>query len=214
MAHPLDKGFRSLVRGFGEAASRAKPFYSGVDQAISAITQNKGTGQQMLAEILKTKGAAKELKDRPVVRAALNQPKITKDQLQKIATDNPAPQFTEKTRGESAFEAEVDKRVAEMKRFRVNEIMDEMNPDSLPQSAEQWKAARLSAESVVKDEEKQIKENVVEVLRDESDFNTKFEHWTIPGGTNHREILFQLPRIVPEQEFLSITQMKKFLKDT
>lgn len=193
MANPFNTIFRPLVRGFGEAASRAKPFYSGVDQAISAITQNKGTGQQMLAEILKTKGAAKELKDRPVVRAALNQPKITKDQLQKIATDNPAPQFTEKTRGESAFEAEADKRVAEMKRFRVNEIMDEMNPDSLPQSAEQWKAARLSAESVVQDEEKQIRQNVVDVLDDEGDFDTKFEQWTIPGGTNHREILFQLP---------------------
>ena len=193
MANPFNTIFRPLVRGFGEAASRAKPFYSGVDQAISAITQNKGTGQQMLAEILKTKGAAKELKDRPVVRAVLNQPKITKEQLQKIATDNPAPQFTEKTRGESGFEAEADKRVAEMKRFRVNEIMDEMNPDSLPQSAEQWKAARLSAESVVKDEEKQIRQNVVEVLHNEGSFYTKFEKWTIPGGTNHREILFQLP---------------------
>jgi hypothetical protein len=180
------------VRRFGEAASKAKPFYSGVDQAISAITQNKGTGQQMLAEILKTKGAAKELKDRPVVRAALNQPKITKEQLQKIATDNPAPQFTEKTRGESAFEAEVDRRAAEMKRFRVNEIMDEMNPDGLPQSAAQKQAARQSAENVVQDEEKQIRQNVVDVLH-EGDFDTKFEQWTIPGGTNHREILFQLP---------------------
>ena len=213
MANPFNTIFRPLVRGFGEAASRAKPFYSGVDQAISAITQNKGTGQQMLAEILKTKGAAKELKDRPVVRAALNQPKITKEQLQKIATDNPAPQFTEKTRGESGFEAEADKRVAEMKRFRVNEIMDEMNPDSLPQSAEQWKAARLSAENVVQDEEKQIRQNVVEVLHNEGSFYPKFGELTIPGGTNYREILFQLPRIVPEQEFLSITQMKKFLKD-
>jgi len=197
MASPLDTVFRPLVRplvrGFGEAASKAKPFYSGVDQAISAITQNKGTGQQMLAEILKTKGAAKELKDRPVVRAALNQPKITKEQLQKIATDNPAPQFTEKTRGESAFEVEVDRRVAEMKRFRVNEIMDEMNPDSLPQSAAQRQAARQSAEIVVQNEEKQIRQNVVDVLDDEGNFDTKFERWTIPGGTNHREILFQLP---------------------
>ena len=193
MASPLDTVFRPLVRRFGEAASKAKPFYSGVDQAISAITQNKGTGQQMLAEILKTKGAAKELKDRPVVRAALNQPKITKEQLQKIATDNPAPQFTEKTRGEGAFEAEVDRRAAEMKRFRVNEIMDEMNPDGLPQSAAQRQAARQSAENVVQDEEKQIRQNVVDVLHDEDSFYTKYEDRTIPGGTNDREILFQLP---------------------
>ena len=203
MANPFNTIFRPLVRGFGEAASRAKPFYSGVDQAISAITQNKGTGQQMLAEILKTKGAAKELKDRPVVRAALNQPKITKEQLQKIATDNPVPQFTEKTRGESGFEAEADKRVAEMKRFRVHDIMDEMNPDNLPQSAEQWKAARLSAESVVKDEEKQIRQNVVDVLHNEGSFYPKFGEWTIPGGTNYREILFQLPdnRAAPNAKY-------------
>ena len=135
MANPFNTIFRPLVRGFGEAASRAKPFYSGVDQAISAITQNKGTGQQMLAEILKTKGAAKELKDRPVVRAALNQPKITKDQLQKIATDNPAPQFTETTLGKEGLA-------------------------------------------------------------------TKFEQWTIPGGTNHREILFQLPTRNNTQDLL------------
>ena len=209
MAHPLGEIFRPLVRGFGEAASKAKPFYSGVDQAISAITQNKGTGQQMLAEILKTKGAAKELKDRPAIKAALEKSKtqkMTKQDVEKLATDNPAPQFTEKTRGESAFEAEVDKRVAEMKRFRVNEIMDEMNPDSLPQSAEQWKAARLSAESVVKDEEKQIRQNVVDVLDDEGDFDTKFERWTIPGGTNHREILFQLPdnRAAPNAKYNDI----------
>ena len=206
MANPFNTIFRPLVRGFGEAASRAKPFYSGVDQAISAITQNKGTGQQMLAEILKTKGAAKELKDRPAIKAALEKSKtqkMTKQDVEKLAIDNPAPQFTEKTRGESAFEAEVDKRVAEMKRFRVNEIMDEMNPDSLPQSAEQWKAARLSAESVVKDEEKQIRQNVVDVLDDEGNFDTKFERWTIPGGTNHREILFQLPdnRAAPNAKY-------------
>lgn len=206
MANPFNTIFRPLVRGFGEAASRAKPFYSGVDQAISAITQNKGTGQQMLAEILKTKGAAKELKDRPAIKAALEKSKtqkMTKQDVEKLAIDNPAPQFTEKTRGESAFEAEVDKRVAEMKRFRVNEIMDEMNPDSLPQSAEQWKAARLSAESVVKDEEKQIRQNVVDVLDDEGNFDTKFEQWTIPGGTNHREILFQLPdnRAAPNAKY-------------
>ena len=202
MANPFNTILKPLVRGFGEAASRAKPFYSGVDQAISAITQNKGTGQQMLAEILKTKGAAKELKDRPVVRAALNQPKITKEQLQKIATDNPAPQFTEKTRGESGFEAEADKRVAEMKRFRVHDIMDEMNPDSLPQSEEQWKAARLSAENVVQDEEKQIRQNVVDVLHNEGSFYPKFGEWTIPGGTNYREILFQLPTRNNAPDFL------------
>ena len=61
----------SLVRKAGQAASKAQPFYSPVDQAIANITQGKGTGAQMLAELMKTKGVAKELRDRPAIKKAL-----------------------------------------------------------------------------------------------------------------------------------------------
>lgn len=93
----------SLVRKAGQAASKAQPFYSPVDQAIANITQGKGTGAQMLAELMKTKGVAKELKDRPAIKKALEQPKVTKQELEQVAAENPAPQIEEVADAGSKF---------------------------------------------------------------------------------------------------------------
>jgi hypothetical protein len=94
----------SLVRKAGQAASKAQPFYSPVDQAIANIMQGKGTGAQMLAELMKTKGVAKELKDRPAIKKALEankESKVTKADLERLAAENPVAAVQEMTIGDS-----------------------------------------------------------------------------------------------------------------
>lgn len=97
----------SLVRKVGERASVGKPFYSPIDQAIANITQGTGTGQQMLAELLKTKGVAKELKDRPAIKKALEaakDTKVTKADVERVAAENPTPQVQHRESDTTEYE--------------------------------------------------------------------------------------------------------------
>ncbi len=104
----------TLVRKVGERAVRGKPFYSNVDQAIANITQGTGTGAQMLAELMKTKGVAKELKDRPAIKKTLEankDAKVTKVDLERLAAENPPPQIDETALGgkQNYSDAEIEK---------------------------------------------------------------------------------------------------------
>lgn len=97
----------TLVRKVGERASVGKPFYSPIDQAIANITQGTGTGQQMLAELLKTKGVAKELKDRPAIKKALEaakDTKVTKADVERVAAENPTPQVQHRESDTTEYE--------------------------------------------------------------------------------------------------------------
>jgi hypothetical protein len=173
MASPLieaAKFGKSLVRGAGEAASSAKPFYSNIDQAIAAITQPKGTGEQMLAQILKTKGVAAELKYRPEVKAALMQPRVTKEQLQKVAADNPPPQIFER----------IDKGPSESK-YTVD--YDKLN--------DRYEVLDDSGDAVKSFYDPEDAEDYVKKL---SQGTAKFDDYQIPGGQNYREIKIMLPK--------------------
>lgn len=47
----------------------------------------------------------------------------------------------------------------------------------------------------------------------ESLTSTKYSQYTVPGGTNYKELLLTLPKKVAEFEFHSIAQMKEFLQN-
>jgi hypothetical protein len=180
MASPLieaAKFGKSLVRGAGEAASSAKPFYSNIDQAIAAITQPKGTGEQMLAQILKTKGVAAELKYRPEVKAALMQPKVTKEELQKVAADNPPPQIFEKVDkgpSESKYTVEHDE---------LNDKYDVVDDYSnVVKSFRDYTDAEYYASKIIHG-------------------STKYGEYQLPGGENYREIKIMLPKREGVEDF-------------
>jgi hypothetical protein len=163
----------TLVRKVGEVARREKAFYSPLDKAISEITQNKGTGEQMLAELLKTKGVAKELKDRPAIKAALQQPKVTKEQLQKAAAENPPAQIFEKVeKGPSDIKYKVEH---DDLNNRYDVIDDYSN---VVKSFRDYDDAEFYAGKL-------------------EGGTTKYEDYQVPGGKNYREIKLMLPSFRP-----------------
>jgi hypothetical protein len=94
-------GLAALAKMNPKMAEKAmqRPFYSAVDKAITEITakQPKGTGDQYLAMILKTKGVKPaEVKDRGIDVALKGKGKTTGADLQKLADENPPTQVKER----------------------------------------------------------------------------------------------------------------------
>ena len=159
----------TLVRGIGEVAQKGKPFYSPIDKAISEIVQTKGTGDQMLAQILKTKGVAKELKERPAIKAALQQPKITKAELEKVAAENPPPEVFEKVdRGPSEAKYRVEHDDVTDRYNVIDDYSDVVRSFRNYDDAESY-AYKLGSGTA------------------------QYEKWQLPGGKNYREIKLMLP---------------------
>lgn len=165
--NPLSQAAKSLVRVIREAS--AKPFYSPIDKAISEIVQTKGTGDQMLAQILKTKGVAKELKERPAIKAALQQPKITKAELEKVAAENPPPEVFEKVdRGPSEAKYRVEHDDVTDRYNVIDDYSDVVRSFRNYDDAESY-AYKLGSGTA------------------------KYEQYQLPGGKNYREIKLMLP---------------------
>lgn len=90
---------KKLVGAKAESAMQ-RPFYSAVDKAIEDIVgkQPKGTGDQYLAMILKTKGVKPaEVKDRGLDVALKGKGKTTGAELQKLAEDRPPVEIVQRT---------------------------------------------------------------------------------------------------------------------
>lgn len=169
----------SLIKRVGEAASKAKPFYSAVDEAIAKITQGKGTGEQFLSMIKKTPGVKpKEIKDRGLDKLLTG--KMTKAEVEKIAADNPPPQIFETT-----------KRGPE----EGNKYRAEYDPDS-----QRWEVMDDYSMPVARfvDEEDAIERAAK--LNDSGTAKFADTEYVTKGGTNHREILFRMPSDVPKKE--------------
>ena len=160
----------SLVLGIGQAASKSKPFYSAVDRAINEITQGKGTGEQFLGMILNKKGVKpQEVKDRGLDK--LLKGKMTKEDVQRIAAENPPPQIEQRTlRG--AVEP-------------GNEYWDEYNPDT-----GEYEIFDSFGRVVKKAEDDVESSSIVNSL---NKGEAEFSEYTIPKGKNYREITIKLP---------------------
>ena len=163
----------SLITKAGEVAAKAKAFYSPLDKAIAEITQSKGTGQQIEAILKKTKGVTKELQDRPAVQALLKQPKVTKEQLQKAAAENPPAQIFEKVeKGPSDIKYKVEH---DDLNNRYDVIDDYSN---VVKSFRDYDDAEFYAGKL-------------------EGGTTKYEDYQVPGGKNYREIKLMLPSFRP-----------------
>jgi hypothetical protein len=102
-------GLAALAKMNPKMAEKAmkRPFYSAVDKAIAEITakQPKGTGDQYLAMILKTKGVKPaEVKDRGLDVALKGKGKVSGADLQKLADENPPHQVKERVLDDSEID--------------------------------------------------------------------------------------------------------------
>jgi hypothetical protein len=187
----------SLVRAFGKPATKTKPFYSPVDEAIANITQGKGTADQFLAMISKSKGVKpQEIKDRNLGVLLSGKGKMTKADLEKIAAENPPPQVVEREIGERAFNA------------RVEEVAEDLRADKVWEYRSQGESQK-NAEWLADSDSDEFYRKAHAKVMDEGLHDPRYEKYTIPGGENYREIVFKLPDTTNEaKKDLSAFQKK------
>ena len=123
---------KKLTAAQAEKAMK-RPFYSTVDRAIEDIVgkQPKGTGDQYLAMILKTKGVKPaEVKDRGLDVALRGKGKTTGADLQKLADDNPPPRVTSKTLDDSeiSYDKNDDEFVVNPTHYNKGEYLEYQTP--------------------------------------------------------------------------------------
>ena len=157
--------FDLLARGAAKGAKKVAPFFSKVDEVLDSLPRNKGTGDEFLREIEKTKGVKPaEIQDRGIAKALKNKPKMTKAEVQKIFESNPPPRVQEK-------------------------VLSNESPDY-----EDFLEAKAQEEYGVDwfDLSKQEKARLEKMFRELP--TTQYEQYKTPGGENYREILLKLPK--------------------
>jgi hypothetical protein len=162
--------FDLLARGAAKGAKKVAPFFSKVDEVLESLPRNKGTGDEFLREIEKTKGVKPaEIQDRGIAKALKGKPKMTKAEVQKIFESNPPPRVKEEVRGGNELLEALDQKAQEIVGDEYATFDDLYGRD------------RDKARSMV-----------------ESDFGydpeTQYESFKTPGGKNYREILLKLPK--------------------
>jgi hypothetical protein len=162
-------GAFDLIRR-GVKGIKNAPFFSKVDEVLDSLPRNKGTGDEFLREIEKTKGVKPaEIQDRGIAKALKGKPKMTKAEVKKILESSPPPRVKEEVRGGNELLKALDQKAQEIVGDEYATFDDLYGRD------------RDKARSMV-----------------ESDFGydpeTQYEKFKTPGGENYREILLKLPK--------------------
>jgi hypothetical protein len=140
------------------------PFFSKVDEVLDSLPRNKGTGDEFLREIEKTKGVKPaEIQDRGIAKALKGKPKMTKAEVQKIFESNPPPRVQEKV---------LSGETPDYEEFLETKAQEEFGVDWFDLSRQ----------------EKAEIEQMYKKLP-----TTQYDQYKTPGGENYREILLKLP---------------------
>lgn len=209
MANPL-----SLIRKAGEVASRSKPFYSAVDEALSSLP-NKALGEQMVKELLKKGVKPQEIIDRNL-DAILGAPIVQKTRTVKLKKPDAKGrteieekyfEVTPSQKGEKAISrADVERAAAENPAPQVGEAMlfSPYKKGELDNLLEQWAAnnSGQTADAINRGEswintrkiaEKEGNQEIVRMIDRQVNDDAKFAKYSISGGENYREVLLMIP---------------------
>jgi hypothetical protein len=205
----------SLVRKVGEAASKAKPFYSALDEALSGLP-NKALGDQFVKDLLKRGVKPQEIIDRnidkilgaPIVQKTrtvnLKKPdnkgrtqieekyfevtpsekgakSVSKADVEKAASENPAPQLGEDVlfgeRPESGMSIDTSTHRMVGDRFvegpEQHYVIDNKTGDTISGPHESYGEAQNKLSTI-------------------AEGSAGFEEQTLPNGANYREIVMKL----------------------
>ena len=196
----------ALLRKIGQVGD-TRPFYSPVDKAISEITQNKATGEQMLAALLKTKGVAKELKDRPAIKKALEQPKITKQELERVAAEHPPAQI-EESRSSGTFN-QLEPTLPKDGSLGLVKDPPSFSGNRYPYGVRDTKTGDIIGYGWDKGDA------ILDVYSGYPRYwgkHAQYEQYTTPGGENYREILLKLPSRRPSLKNMSRDEYNKAIE--
>lgn len=164
----------SLVRNIGEEASK-KPFYSSVDEAIEEIVkkQPKATGDQYLGMMLKSKGVKPaEVKDRGLESALKGKGKMTGQDLVKMAEESPAPNIEQKILRSDPIPSYKELQDIEGRAYRTGDYTEYNEAKKLVDMQESGLYGEFAPGSTI----------------------YSGSEYTVPTGSNYREILIKLPR--------------------
>jgi hypothetical protein len=156
--------FDLIAKGAAKGAKKVAPFFSKVDEVLESLPRNKGTGDEFLREIEKTKGVKPaEIQDRGIAKALKGKPKMTKAEVQKIFESNPPPRVQEKV---------LSGETPDYEEFLETKAQEEFGVDWFDLSKQE------------KAEIEQMYKNLP---------TTQYDQYKTPGGENYREILLKLP---------------------
>ncbi len=170
----------------------APPFYSAVARTIDTAKQAKASPDQWLATIRNTPGVKGEELDLLGLEDWLKEQKgsVTKDQIADYVRANQIEvKEVEKGAGDAKIEAvNREMNTAKAEWDHLSEIaLRTPTPENRTASGAAYERFRSLSEQE-------------DALRDERDRiggETKFGHYTLPGGENHRELLLTLPQKAP-----------------
>lgn len=161
---PVGMSTKAVGQGVDELG-----FYSAAKQAVNAIQQPKGTGQQFLKQIEKTPGVKPdEIKWTGLDEFLQSKKSVTKAEVQEYLDKN---------------------------RVEIKEVQMGSGANPYPyRTADEWQGAIDRAEKVGDFDESERLTNAWEAFEGLGiDDQTKFSKYTLPGGENYREILLTLP---------------------
>jgi len=178
-----------VAEALRQPEKNALGFYSPLDEAVMNLQNPKGTGQQYLAQLLKTQGVKQEeVATRGLDTFLAENPKVTKTQIEEFLAENPV-QLKETTLAEPKNEWQgnflmIDKTAV----AKIEENADGMYVlrNTLNDKVTPLNAIQLD-DAVKKAEE------IYGVSGDVTPYGgkPKFADYTLPNGENYREVLVQ-----------------------
>jgi hypothetical protein len=166
-------------------------FYSPLDEAVMNLQNQKGTGQQYLAQLLKTQGVKQEEVATRGLDTFLGQnPKVTKTQIEDFLGENPI-KLKETTLAEPKNEWQGN--FLMMDRTAVAKIEENAEGRYVLRDTMTNKVTPLEANQL--DQAVKKAEEIYGVRGDVTPYGgkPKFGDYTLPNGENYREVLIQMP---------------------
>ena len=161
-------------------------FYSQVEKAILDNPQQKGSGQQFLAQLQKTPGVKpEEIQYTGLDTFLANKPTVTKTEIQDFL-DTSKVQLQEVTLGSKQSIANRDEAIAS--RYGYEAIVDDNGVAFFDPNLDDFVEFRDLPAAMR-----------AEISNPQTEFGgvAKFGTYTLPGGENYREVLLTLPEKTP-----------------
>jgi hypothetical protein len=167
-------------------------FYSPLDEAVMNLQNQKGTGQQYLAQLLKTQGVKQEeVTTRGLDTFLTQNPKVTKTQIEDFLGQNPV-NIKETVLGGSQPEPKFKQIEPDLWESNVGNIYKQGKDDYAFIVGGEGEMHYFNSFDEAQDFAKNFaKTDEGAVFAD----NTKFKDYTLPAGENYREVLIQYPNV-------------------
>jgi hypothetical protein len=191
-----------MAEALRQPEKNALGFYSPLDEAVMNLQNQKGTGQQYLAQLLKTQGVKQEeVATRGLDTFLAENPKVTKTQIEEFLAENPV-NIKETILGGSQPEPVFKQIEPDLWESNVGTIYKQGDNDYTfivggegeMHYFDNFDEAKNFAKDFAKTDEGAVFAD-----------NTKFKDYTLPNGENYKEVLIQYePKKAPARPVFSV----------